>query len=940
MIRSVHPTATGGSALRVVGVSELVRGRPAMFLDELDHIQVLDPAETTIVHDGSPGHRLARLYVESLLRRSPPTTDALVIGHRGAKRDVAYQHVPAAKALKRPQARILIADGVGLGKTIEIGVLLAELIRRGRGRRILVVALRSVLEQFQQELWARFTIPLVRLDSLGIARVQRKIPANVNPFHFYDRVIISIDTLKKDTKYRRYLKDCSWDAVVIDECQHVAERSVRGGQASQRARLARLLADTCDALILASATPHDGRPESFASLIKLLDPTAVLDPSSFTNAELGGLYTRRFKKDIEHEVQESFRARELVAHHVGATAAEDALIAALAASEFRTTRGGSALFQTLLRKAALSSADALIATLEERLKHARVIADTADAARDRAALQGLVKRAEAARAATPSKLTALIATLRAVGVHELAADNRVVIFSERIQTLDMLAAALPRALGLKRSAFARFTGSVDDLRQQELVKSFGRRDSPLRVLLASDAAAEGINLHFYCHRIVHYDIPWSLITLEQRNGRVDRYGQRHEPELHYLLTVPKDERHRGDARVLDRLIEKEHEAHKSLGDARSLLRLRDVEEEEAHITAGVAAGRDAAEIIPDLPARDDHEDLLAALTRAQGSRDAGAPEVRTREPLSLYRDELAFAVEAFEELAAHDEDIRLPRLHERLRGIELEAPEDLRRRFDSLPPELRGGDGARYKLTTARGVVMDEFQRAREGQRARIDWHLLWELHPVSEWLTERLVAQMARHAAPLVRVRRGLEPGCASFLIQGIVSNQRSQAIVCRWFGVTLSCSEGARTRRAPRVTDLESLALELGLREPLPNDGAVLEAATLEARRLEVIDVARAELRAALRERVARLQDRVEAERRRLRRWVAHRLSELDKRVAAGGLREARLRSLRLERERVEARARAREEWCDATLAADATPYLRIAAVFVPADHPVASR
>jgi len=119
--------------------------------------------------------------------------------------------------------------------------------------------------------------------------------------------------------------------------------------------------------------------------------------------------------------------------------------------------------------------------------------------------------------------------------------------------------------------------------------------------LASDAAAEGINLHYYCHHLVHFDIPWSLITLEQRNGRIDRYGQEHAPQIHYLLAVPASERLRGDLRVLERLVEKEHEAHKNLGDVRSLLGLQDAQAEEDHVLAGVATGQAPEQIIPDLP---------------------------------------------------------------------------------------------------------------------------------------------------------------------------------------------------------------------------------------------------------------------------------------------------------------------------------------------------
>lgn len=103
----------------------------------------------------------------------------------------------------------------------------------------------------------------------------------LNPFYYYNRAIISIDTLKRDVKYRRYLEGCHWDVIVIDECQNLAVRG-RGGQESQRARLAQLLGRTCDSMILTSATPHDGREESFASLMNLLEPTAVADAANCT----------------------------------------------------------------------------------------------------------------------------------------------------------------------------------------------------------------------------------------------------------------------------------------------------------------------------------------------------------------------------------------------------------------------------------------------------------------------------------------------------------------------------------------------------------------------------------------------------------------------------------------------------------------------------------
>ncbi len=337
MARSARPTKTGALEVRVTGLSELVRNREAVFLTDLDVITPLQPEDTELVNDDSAGYRKSRLYLESLLRQTPPTGSSIHLGHRAAMDLKNYQLTPAVKALSQPRPRLLIADAVGLGKTLEVGILLSELIRRGRGRRILVVALKSVLEQFQQELWARFTIPLVRLDTDGLARVQRKIPANNNPFYYFDRVIISVDTLKRDGRYRHYLEQCHWDVTVIDECQHVAHRAQNGSaKKSMRANLASLLARTCDALVMTSATPHDGKPESFASLINLLEPTAIADESNYVAEDIRPLYVRRFKKDIADEAKGAFSERLPRRHNLDANRAENVLFDALAAVAFRT----------------------------------------------------------------------------------------------------------------------------------------------------------------------------------------------------------------------------------------------------------------------------------------------------------------------------------------------------------------------------------------------------------------------------------------------------------------------------------------------------------------------------------------------------------------------------------------------------------------------------
>lgn len=940
MVRTGHQTSTGGTAVSVTGLSELVRGMDAIFLSELDDIIELKPEQTQLVADPSPQFRRSKLYLESLLRQTPPTDGRLYVGHRGAMNQTSYQLVPAAKALAQPRARILIADAVGLGKTIEAGILLSELIRRGQGRRILVVALKSVLEQFQEELWARFTIPLVRLDSVGIQRVQRKIPANQNPFYYFPRTIISIDTLKKDAKYRRYLEHSHWDAIVVDECQHVAVRAQHGGsQKSQRAQLAQLLADHCDSLILTSATPHDGRPESFASLMNLLDPTAVADPSSYTQDEIRALYVRRFKKDISGEAGEAFHERDPHLRRIAGSAEENAVFARLATAEFKTlhprTNNRGVLFRTLLLKALLSSPAALRSTIAERLKKKALRPGdsgglTPEARHDIELLQELDALAAKVTPNKFAKLTEFVQRLEKMGVGQAGADHRVVVFSERIATLEMLDEELRKQLKLKADQVATFHGTLDDQKQQALVKDFGTENSKVRVLLASDAAAEGINLHHFCHRMVHFDIPWSLMTLEQRNGRIDRYGQRSRPEIDYLLTVPDHRELRGDLRVLQLLIQREQNAHKNLGDACWLMGLFDAEEEADRVAEGISLHEPAERIIPEEPEVDDFLSALIGAARAETERQKDAP--RTVEPLAVYPSDFGYAREALLELSEEDESVPEPKWQDHLEGFTLDPPPDLRRRFEYLPPELRQGSDWELKLTAKRDLVQDALVRSRQDKDRWPEWQLLWELHPVMEWLNDRVVAHFRRHEAPVVRVTQGLGADEHAFVFQGVLSNKRSQPVVVDWFCVRV------KGGKVDSIVPLREFSERVGLTGALTNDGSAVSVSDLEVLREAAVDKAREHMQGLRELRKGELLPALREEQQRLNDWRRRGLEQLENRkkaIEASGraVRSDELKRMADARAHIQRQVDVRNQWITDGLATSELPYLRLALAIAPA-------
>jgi SNF2 family DNA or RNA helicase len=307
IVRSSDLCDVGGYQLDCIGVSETVRFRDAIFLTSIDEVTVLDPKDTQLIADTSPRYIASLLYLEARLRQTVPTDSAISIGHRGAMDALPFQLEPTRRVLQQLRPRFLIADSVGLGKTLEAGALVSELIRRGRGRRILVVATKSMMQQFQKEFWTRFSIPLTRLDSAGIQRVRRHLPTNHNPFHHYDRTIISVDTLKRDTEYRHYLENAWWDIIVIDEAHNVSYK----GNRTLTNKLATLLASRSDALILLTATPHSGDKESFASLMRMLDPTVLPNKAEYTKEDVEHLFVRRFKKDVKDEIRHNFPERKV-----------------------------------------------------------------------------------------------------------------------------------------------------------------------------------------------------------------------------------------------------------------------------------------------------------------------------------------------------------------------------------------------------------------------------------------------------------------------------------------------------------------------------------------------------------------------------------------------------------------------------------------------------
>ncbi len=961
----------GGQILHVRGLTPPVQSKRAAFWTSAeDDIKVLRPEAIDLQPDLSSHARDTRLKIEAMLRQSPVVDEAIAIGHRAAMDPLPFQLVPTQTVLRGnrdPRARVLIADAVGLGKTLEAGILLSELIARGKAARMLVVTLKSMMAQFQKEMWSRFTIPLIRLDSAGLQRIRANIPTHHNPFNYYEKTIISIDTLKQDNQFKSYLENARWDVIVVDEAHNVAARGKRSF--AQRAALAKLLAPRCEHMILLSATPHDGSKESFASLMNMLDPLALPNPSSYTAEDIKGLYVRRFKQDVKDQIREHFPERKLIALPSQATLPEQALHAALKRLSLQMDsrrRNSDAMFKTTLVKALLSSPAAFISAVENRI--ASLVKSSSDSP-DIAALQALLPLAAGIDDADFSKYQMLLSTIRskAFGWSPRKADkDRIVIFTESLKTKTWLVDRLKRDLNLDLRQVAELDGTMKDRDIMLTVESFGKESSRIRILVASDVASEGINLHYCAHRMFHFDMPWSLIVFQQRNGRIDRYGQSEAPEI-YTMIASVDGMG-DDCNVLNHLVEREKNAHANIGDPGQILSLFDPDKEQSVVAQTLEElwGRadrsaDVSEVLekhlqskreeaptPQEASPDDLDDLLFSNFGKDESTGSGQAEhfpPPAPRP-TLFPVEFDFLKTGIDYLADGNIAVMPPKRNAAEDLIEIPACAELNAWCDRvLPYELRikGQDLPRLRFTEDPQRMQLAVSEARAVRRPEDDdddaepqetWpeiSYLWPLHPVSDWVTHYVASLAGSRAAP-VMTTSALPPGSCCFLVLSQVPNAYGEPLLQSWFGVPFA--DGGTD--LPMRT-LESLIADLRLDDPdLPNPCAVGDErrAALEQLRKPAVDRAIAKME-GLREAFAVREDARNALREqalRARIGTAARQMEL----VLGDIHDVgirRMKAARLEQERSHRQAEldAFVHWTKTSRHPETFVHAEIVAVFV---------
>lgn len=536
-----------------------------------------------------------------------------------------YQLEPVVRALSMPRTNLLIADDVGLGKTIEAGLVMQELQLRHRARTMLIVCPAGLTTQWRDEMRDKFGLDFRVVDADLVRRLRRERGLYANPWTHYPRLIVSIDWLKRE-RPRRMLREIlpaspryprSIDLLVVDEAHNVAPAgSGKYAVDSLRTKAIRELAPHCEHRLFLSATPHNGYPESFSALLELLDDQRFARGVKPSDEQLDRAMVRRLKRDlprrwdgtarfperklgyaeVDYGEAERRAHRTLVEyadsrrHHVGkrgrhtvdfvTTLLKKRLFSSpqafartvtthLATMDAKGTAKKTVSEQPLVEQI---PAQEVLPALEERLAatseheeeyqeaEAEVFGTVSRGTpgltdHERGLLTDLRSWAQSAQGRSDARFAALRSWLDPVLFHPGVdgeplgpedpaewTDERVIIFTEYRDTQRWLRERLIAAGygGKNGERLAQLYGGQDPEERERVKNVFTDRPDldKVRVLVATDSASEGINLQRYCHRVLHWEIPWNPNRLEQRNGRVDRHGQRAD-RVEVVHFVPK-----------------------------------------------------------------------------------------------------------------------------------------------------------------------------------------------------------------------------------------------------------------------------------------------------------------------------------------------------------------------------------------------------------------
>jgi superfamily II DNA or RNA helicase len=554
-----------------------------------------------------------------------------------------YQLEPVARAIEAPRVNLLLADDVGLGKTIEAGLVALELLLRHRAKRIMIVCPPGLMVKWWDEMAEKFGLNFTIVDSAQLNALRRSHGSAANPFRVYPLTIVSLSWLR-GAKAERLLHEViegekddhrPFDLLILDEAHHVAPAAPKQRYAidSQQTKLIRWLAPHFEHRLFLSATPHNGYPESFTALLEIIDDLRFVrgvDPDPVAQRET---VIRRMKTQIvDKNGSPKFKKRDAEAITVTYPGSEREVhrlldeFAQLRRKRLTSKRGKAAvdLVTLLLKKRLFSSPRAFAHTvgvyLETVQAKAKKTANTnndevpewlegffddvasyddeemTDAETDATVRSGKIQAeltdtsereisllqqmgAWAARyenspdAKAKELITYLKAVCRPDGKHWTT--ERVVVFTEYRDTQIWLKDLLAQE-GIDGEQVKLLFGGMDTGRREQLRLAFAEPpdQNKVRILLATDAASEGIDLHEHCHRLVNYDIPFNPNKLEQRIGRIDRYGQPETPEVRHFIGggwETENDKYAADLEFLSRIAVKVARMEEDLGTVNAVL---------------------------------------------------------------------------------------------------------------------------------------------------------------------------------------------------------------------------------------------------------------------------------------------------------------------------------------------------------------------------------
>ncbi|WP_340100504.1 helicase-related protein [Salinibaculum salinum] len=539
-----------------------------------------------------------------------------------------YQLTPVVMGLDMPQVRLLLADDVGLGKTIEAGLITSELLARNRAEDILIVTPANLRDQWRQALKYFFHIDAPIIDRRKRRAMEKEIPPGTSPWDYYSKLIVSIDYAKQPS-IRHEILEQDWDMVIMDEAHQAAkphQQSKHQSVSKQRWEFAQDITDNADHALLLTATPHNGYKDCYASLLRMVNEQMVSGSQANPNInrEIATQHVvQRRRSDVEEWFQEDdtespFPDRDQDIVTVSPTGPEsamydsvrsygDALLDAAKESDNRTLARWTMVHflkralssPAALRESLANREEKLTAQLEELDEAAAQIDDSAGVTEEMAQANALdndpgeeydeaelgerVERIVAGdRAAIEMELEALEETKAAAEKVTLSEDGklqrlleetlparsqypRVIIFTKYVDTLEYLEAEIENAKTNVTSDLSEdlevFTlyGDLNEAQRQERFQEFAETNPA--VLIATDVISEGMNLQHASNQIIHYELPWNPNRLEQRNGRIDRYGQA-ENEVVIRTMVVEDKM---DRAVLETLIQKAQDIREEYG---------------------------------------------------------------------------------------------------------------------------------------------------------------------------------------------------------------------------------------------------------------------------------------------------------------------------------------------------------------------------------------